>query len=88
MKRYLEMLKDKHYAKLAALQSAGMAPVVNAIRDGCPGLAEALLMDLEADHTAHWSEYTPQENMAIVEACEECWNRIDRLYKEKMEEIA
>ena len=29
-----------------------------------------------------------KENMAIVEACDECWNRIDRLYKEKMEEIA
>ena len=88
MKRYLEMLKDKHYAKLAALQSDGMAPVVKAIRDGYPGLAEALLMDLESDHTAHWSEYTPQENMAIVEACEECWKRINRLYKEKTEEIA
>ena len=73
---------------LNVLKSKGFEPVVTAIRDGYPGLAEGLLMDLEADHTAHWGEYTPQENMFIVEACEECWNRIDRLYKEKMEEIA
>ena len=88
MKRYLNMLRDGKFTTLAALQSVGMAPVVNAIRNGCPATAEALLMDLEADHVAHWGEYTPEENMAIVNACEECWKRIERLYAEKLEEIA
>lgn len=64
---------------LSVLQSEGMEPVVKAIRNKLPAIAESLLMDIEADHAAEMYQYTAYENRLIDEAIEECWKQIDRL---------
>lgn len=67
---------------LNILKSEGFRPVVSAIRDGLPHLAEANLMEIEANHSAAESEYTEEENRLIEVAIEECWRRIGRLKTE------
>ena len=64
------------------LKSDGFKPVVSAIRDGLPYLAEANLLNLEAVHSATEGEYTTEENRIIEVAIEECWRRIERLKTE------
>lgn len=68
---------------LSVLQSEGMEPVVKAIRNKLPAIAESLLMDIEADHAATVQEYTAAENRYIDMAIEECWKQVERLYEEQ-----
>lgn len=68
---------------LTALKSKGLEPVVEAIRNKLPATAEALLMEIEADHAASMQEYTAAENRYIDMAIEECWKRVERLYEEQ-----
>lgn len=65
------------------LKSKGFEPVVIAIREKLPFLAEGLLMELEADYAAHFEEYALDENLDISRAIEECWRRIDCLKDEQ-----
>lgn len=67
---------------LEVLKSKGFEPVVTAIREGLPNLAEASLMDLEAEYGVTFGDYTTEENIAIEAGIEECWRRIERLRKE------
>lgn len=67
---------------LTVLKSDGMKPVVEAIREKQPVLAEFLLMEIEADHTATMSEYTADENRYIDAAIEELWKQTERLWDE------
>ena len=68
---------------LSVLKSEGMEPVVKAIQNKLPATAEALLMEIEADHAASVQEYTAAENRYIDMAIEECWKRVERLYEEQ-----
>lgn len=68
---------------LNVLQSKGFEPVVSAIREKLPFLAEANLLELEAIHSACADEYSTEENLAIEAGIEECWKRIDRLKEEQ-----
>lgn len=70
---------------LDVLKSKGFEPVVAAIRDGFPNLAEGLLMELEAEYGVTFGDYTAEENVAIEAAIEECWKRIERVRKEREE---
>ena len=86
MKKYYNSYWNEtrmHETVLAALKSEGLDPVVQAIRNKLPATAEALLMDIEADHSATAGDYTAEENIAIESAIEECWKRIERLYDEQ-----
>lgn len=75
--------RNPSYTTLAALWSPGLRPAVEAIRNKMPATAEALLMDIEADHSATMLEYTGEENYYIDTAIEECWKRVDQLYEEQ-----
>lgn len=68
---------------LNVLQSKGFEPVVSAIREKLPFLAEAILMDLDADYCKHSGEYSTEEKLAIRRAIDECWRRIDLLKDEQ-----
>ena len=46
-----------------------------------------MLMEIQADHFEHESEYTWEENYGIELAFEECGKRIDRLYREMRGEV-
>lgn len=86
MKKYYNSYWNEtrlHETVLAALKSEGLEPVVEAIRNKLPATAEALLLDIEADHSATAGDYTAEENIAIESAIEECWKRIERLYDEQ-----
>lgn len=72
-----------HETVLGVLKSRGFEPVVDAIRNKLPATAEALLMEVEADHSATAGDYTAEENIAIESAIEECWKRVERLYSEQ-----
>lgn len=65
------------------LQSKGFEPVVSAIRDKLPYLAEANLLELEAIHSACADEYSPEENAAIEAGIEICWRKIEMLKTER-----
>lgn len=67
---------------LNVLKSDGFKPVVSAIRDGLPYLAQANLLELEAAHSATADQYTTEENRLIEVAIEECWRRIERIKTE------
>lgn len=85
MQQYLDMLRNKEYTALAALQSVGLASVINAIRNKYPLLAGELLMDLEVNHARMACDFTIQENEAIEKAIEECWKKIELLRDELKE---
>lgn len=68
---------------LNVLQSKGFEPVVSAIRDKLPYLAEANLLELEAIHSACADEYSPEENVAIEAGIEICWRKIEMLKTER-----
>lgn len=74
---------EKTVSTLDVLKSKGFEPVVSAIRDKLPFLAEGILMELEADYGAHCQEYSTEEKCAISGAINECWIRIDRLKDEQ-----
>ena len=65
------------------LQSKGFEPVVSAIRDKLPFLAEAKLLELEAIHSACSDEYSADENAAIEAGIEICWRKIEELKTER-----
>lgn len=65
------------------LQSKGFEPVMSAIRDKLPYLAEANLMELEAIHSACADEYSTEENVAIEVDIEICWRKIEMLKTER-----
>lgn len=68
---------------LNILKSKGFEPVVSAIRDGLPYLAEANLMELEAIHSATADVYSAEENAAIEVGIEICWRKIEMLKTER-----
>lgn len=76
-----------HDKIMSALKSEGFKPIIFAIQQRCPIVAEAMLMEIQADHFEHESEYTWEENYAIELAFEECGKRIDRLYREMRGEV-
>lgn len=77
------MKSNKPVPVMNVLQSKGFEPVVSAIREKLPFLAEGILMELEADYDAHRQEYSTEEKLAISGAINECWIRIDRLKDEQ-----
>lgn len=76
-----------HEQIIKALKSDGFKPIIYAIQQRCPVLAEAILMDSEADHAEHESEYTWEENCGIKLAFDECRKRIERLNQELRGEV-
>ena len=68
---------------LNVLKSEGFEPVVSAIKNKLPFLAEANLMELEAVHSVTESQYTTEENQLICLAIEECWKQVERLKTER-----
>lgn len=86
MKKYYngwQMAGTGSLTVLGVLKSEGFEPVVNAIKKKFPATAEALLMEVEADHAATMDQYTTDENRYIEAAIEECWKRVERLYEEQ-----
>ena len=84
--RELINMSQERLTELTALKSKGFEPVVNAIRNKLPFLAEAMLMDLDADYCAHCDEYSTEEKMAISRAIDICWRKIDEV-KDTFEEL-
>lgn len=68
---------------LEVLKSQGFEPVVSAIREKLPYLAEANLLELEAIHSACADEYSGEENVAIEAGIEICWRKIEELKTER-----
>ena len=78
------MTNSKHTDSLLdVLKSKGFEPVVSAIRDKLPYLAEANLLELEAIHSACADEYSADENVAIEAGIEICWRKIEELKTER-----
>lgn len=73
----------RNVSVLSVLKSKGFEPVVTAIREGLPSLAEMELMELEAEYGVTFGDYTTEENIVIEAAIEECWKHIDRLREEQ-----
>ena len=76
-----------HEPIMNALKSDGFHPIVSAIQQRCPAVAEAMIREAEIQHQEHESEYTAEENIAIGLAFEECEKRIDRLWREVRGEV-
>lgn len=74
---------EKRVSTLDVLKSKGFEPVVSAIRDKLPYLAEANLLELEAIHSASANEYSAEENAAIEVGIEICWRKIEMLKTER-----
>lgn len=66
--------------KLDVLKSKAFSAVVRCIRDKYWGTAEALLMEMETDQAMLNHKFTLEERIAIGQAMEECWKRVERRY--------